>query len=334
VAVTAWRRTERFAVTQLNPADDHGNTPLTATDWPVQTRPKAAGVFESQPDVDVFAFTAPASGAYVFTTESSPGGMALMSLEDDAGNVLGVEPVGVLPLALELREGGRYSLALSCRRDVGRVSYTVSVVLPRQPSATPGAPTVSDLPDSIGLAGPAWADRGHASVGETLMAGDLGLAGSPGVAISYQWHRDGKRIAGQTGVGFKLTAADAGAKIRLAVTVRLPGGASKVIWSQAVSVAKIFPRVKLKLSKTSAAASAKLTAKVTVVARGVKAPKGQVVVKVGAKRLVKKLTVAKKGKITFKLPRLARGKHQVRAYFKGSAQIAAGSKKAVLRITR
>jgi hypothetical protein len=73
VTVTAGSASAEFTVTQASgaPADDHGNTPGTATVWPIATEPRVAGVLETGPDFDVFRFTAPASGTYSFRSATT-----------------------------------------------------------------------------------------------------------------------------------------------------------------------------------------------------------------------------------------------------------------------
>jgi hypothetical protein len=74
------------------------------------------------------------------------------------------------------------------------------------------------------------------------------LTSSPGTwsgngnAYAYQWQRDGVDIAGATGTGYELTAADVGAKVRLLVTATNPDGASSRA-SAATATVKAAPPV-------------------------------------------------------------------------------------------
>jgi hypothetical protein len=75
----------RASVTVHQPGavDDHGNTPAAATEWDLAAAPAASGVLETGPDVDVFTFTAPATGTYKLTSDAT--GNVSGYLYDQAG---------------------------------------------------------------------------------------------------------------------------------------------------------------------------------------------------------------------------------------------------------
>lgn len=86
-----------------------------------------------------------------------------------------------------------------------------------------------------------------------------------GVALSYQWRRDGKSIKGATAAGYRLTAADRGAKISVKITGKKAGYGT--VSTTSVSTAKVgaaqpvtAPSVKTTISGT-ARVGEKLTAK-------------------------------------------------------------------------
>ncbi|WP_194420616.1 excalibur calcium-binding domain-containing protein [Microbacterium abyssi] len=101
---------------------------------------------------------------------------------------------------------------------------------------------------------------GTAKVGATLSANKG--TWSKGTAFSYQWLRNGTSITGAKGAAYKLTAADAGNKITLALTGRLSGYATVSKTSSATSaVARgTLTASAPKISGTTRVAS-KLTAK-------------------------------------------------------------------------
>jgi len=66
---------------------------------------------------------------------------------------------------------------------------------------------------------------GAAAVGSTL-TGTAGSWGPTGVALSWQWLRNGSPVAGAVGASYALTAADQGAAISLRISASLPGYAS------------------------------------------------------------------------------------------------------------
>ena len=63
---------------------------------------------------------------------------------------------------------------------------------------------------------------GTAAVGKTLTAVPGGWAPAP-VTLAYQWRRDGKAIAGATGVGYPVAADDLGTRLSVTVTGSKPG---------------------------------------------------------------------------------------------------------------
>ena len=63
---------------------------------------------------------------------------------------------------------------------------------------------------------------GTAAVGKTVTAVPGGWAPAP-VTLAYQWRRDGKAIAGATGVGYPVAADDLGTRLGVTVTGSKPG---------------------------------------------------------------------------------------------------------------
>lgn len=66
---------------------------------------------------------------------------------------------------------------------------------------------------------------------------DVGSWAVPKATFSYQWKRDGKKIAKATRAGYTPTASDQGRKLTVTVTARAPGYLTKSVTSAAVKVA-------------------------------------------------------------------------------------------------
>lgn len=170
-------------------------------------------------------------------------------------------------------------------------SRTVTVAAAPAPVNT-SAPTITGTPrvgDVLAL-----------SVGEWSNAADA--------EFQVQWLRDGAPVEGANGGDYRLTGADAGARITARVVARVPGRAAVSALAAAQSVAKLTPTVKLQAKKKVRSASrATLTA--TFAADGL-TPTGTVVVKVGKKTVAAK-TLGADARIKVKLPKLEAGKHKV-----------------------
>ncbi|WP_345751974.1 CHAP domain-containing protein [Microbacterium rhizophilus] len=76
---------------------------------------------------------------------------------------------------------------------------------------------------------------GTVAVDATVKAAP-GAWGPAGVALAYQWMRDGYAIAGATAASYRVTMADAGAKLTVRVTGSRSGSAAVVRTSAAVAV--------------------------------------------------------------------------------------------------
>jgi hypothetical protein len=179
--------------------------------------------------------------------------------------------------------------------------------------ATPPGPASDALREAPLLTLGVAVGSGGVKVGAMLTA-----VGAPaGWATTYQWLRDGRPIAGAVTAGHRVTAADAGASLKVAATISKAGHRSRTASSTALKVPKIVPTVKV-----SQLASGKL--QITVKAKGVAKPVGKVTVKFGAKySKTYSLKAKNAGKLTKSLPAKAgQGKLKVTATFKGNAQIA------------
>ncbi|MDR1426225.1 MAG: hypothetical protein LBJ08_00475 [Bifidobacteriaceae bacterium] len=165
---------------------------------------------------------------------------------------------------------------------------------------------------------------------------NLTIGGLPaGWTATYQWYRNGKPIAGATGPTYKITAADAGAKISAIVTIP-ELGQSRTIKAVTVKLtAKVTAKIKaksvvvtLKVPKPGAATGkVKLTLTKTV---------GKKTVKVkwsGKSAKTVTLKSKAKGKATVKLPKLPKGKYKVTATFAGNTKAAKATAKTNYKAT-
>jgi hypothetical protein len=175
------------------------------------------------------------------------------------------------------------------------------------------------------------------AVPKTVKGGSsLSAGGVPeGWVATYQWYRNGKAIPGATGAAYKVTAADAGAKVSAIVTIP-ELGQSRTLKAVVVKLTpKVSAKVKAATKKVavsvkvgkpaSATGKVKLTLTKTV---------GKKTVKVkwsGKASKTVKLTKKSKGKLTVALPKLAKGKYQVTATFQGNAKAAKAAAKATYK---
>lgn len=94
------------------------------------------------------------------------------------------------------------------------------------------------LPKFFTKTGTPWI-TGIAVTGHTLKA-SVGTWSPKPSSLTYQWYRDGKPIANAKGTSYKLTRADAGARITVTVTGKRAGYATVTKTSAAKTVAKLW----------------------------------------------------------------------------------------------
>ncbi|MDQ2624960.1 MAG: hypothetical protein M3Y20_07355 [Actinomycetota bacterium] len=175
---------------------------------------------------------------------------------------------------------------------------------------------------------------GSARLGSTLRA-SAGAWDLPGVVAEYQWLRGSKAIKGATSARYTLTTADVGKRVSVRVTGKVAGHADGVASSSSKKVAKGKPRVTAKASSVKVGKRAKVV--VRVKASGLSRPKGTVTVKYGTRTVKVKLAAKRKGKVTVRLPQLAKGRYAIKVSFKPSGASAkyvtkASAKKTTLRV--
>lgn len=199
---------------------------------------------------------------------------------------------------------------------VTATSTGVAGVIGDAPTATAG-PTITGTP----------------KVGQTLGVSQTWSAS--GLTFAYQWQRNGTDIADADDPTYVVTAADVAQSITVEVTASRAGYADGSAESTAVTVAKVASKTVAKLAKPKIKANQKGVLTVTVSAAGVPGPTGKVTVKDGKKVIATVTLKANKlGKLTIKLPKLKKGKHQILVSYSGDAAIAGSkAKKVTLKVT-
>jgi hypothetical protein len=167
---------------------------------------------------------------------------------------------------------------------------------------------------------------GTAAVGKTLK-----VTGAPaGWTAKYQWLRDGKAIKNATKASYKVTAADPGHKLSVKVTVSKAGATTTVKTSAAKSLAKLKAKLALKLPKAKAKKTSKLA--ITLTVAGQPKPAGKLKITVDGKAKTVTLAAAKKGKLSYTLPKLKKGSHKITVKWLGTKEISAISKSTTLKV--
>ncbi|WP_125099922.1 hypothetical protein [Leucobacter chromiireducens] len=199
----------RLAVT----ASRSGAEPLTAYSEPVLVEPGTLSVGALR----VAGATVVGQKLSVTAGESSPSGATLQFQWKRAG------------VAIAGATGTSYTLTA---KDLGtRVTVTATATLAgyTTAAATAGGGTAVTA-GALTTATPKIS--GSAVVGSTLKS-SVGSWKPSGVALKYQWKRNGSVIAKATGASYKLTTADAGKKITLSVTGSLAGYTGRTVTSAA-----------------------------------------------------------------------------------------------------
>ncbi|MCL2788577.1 MAG: hypothetical protein FWD59_08835 [Micrococcales bacterium] len=184
---------------------------------------------------------------------------------------------------------------------------------PTSPTPSTPGPTTPD-PNFRALSLPAVA--GVASFGSRLVA-TPGTWSQSAVALTYQWLRAGVAIPGATATAYTPTKDDVGKTLQVRVTANAGGQIVESTSLATAKVAKAKPAVAVKLAKKKVALGESGKATVTVKVPGETKPVGKVTVRVGSKKVTVAVTAKKKGKVSVRLPALAKaGSYQVSATFK------------------
>lgn len=174
--------------------------------------------------------------------------------------------------------------------------------------------------------------NGTAKVGGFLTA-TSGTWNSAPTSLKYQWYRAGAPIAGATASIYRATEADASQPLTVVVS------ASKANWTDGsattapVVVAKLTSTTSGLLMPTILKPGQRSKLMVTVMAIGITAPTGTLIVKDGKKTITKvTLKASKLGKMTIKLKGFKAGKHKLKVSYSGSTSVLASASR-VIKIT-
>jgi hypothetical protein len=160
-------------------------------------------------------------------------------------------------------------------------------------------------------------------IGRTLSASAGAV--SPGAAVSYQWFRNGRAIAGRTARTYRVAKADYKKKITARVTYSRPGYTTVVSQVGPAFRAKKKGRVSAKTSVRKRT----VTIKVAVSPKASKRSKGKIVVLEDGRTL--KRASIKAGTTSVKVTGLKRGKHRLTIVFDGAKNLGATAKTVRIR---
>jgi len=175
---------------------------------------------------------------------------------------------------------------------------------------------------------------GTPKVGSLLTATPGTWSGTGPITFSYQWYRRTTPIPGATGSTYVARSADAALPLAVLVTATRPGYAPGLAATRQVTVAKTASATTLALVKKTIVKSARGLVRITL-RGGAPKPAGRVSVYDG-RRLLKAYSVrtSDNGARVVKLPRLAPGRHQLKATFAGDASRRSSTSKAVTLTVR
>lgn len=168
-------------------------------------------------------------------------------------------------------------------------------------------------------------------VGQSLRA-SVGTWSQPSASFGYQWLRSGAPIPGATGSSYSLKTEDAGRQVAVTVVATKSGFNDGAATTAPVSVPKMASSTAIALSKTRVKPGTRVKIGITVAVPGVAGPTGSIKIFDGAKKL-KTLTMVstRDGKIGWKMPKLKKGKHKIKAVYLGNGSTA-GSKSKITKL--
>lgn len=203
-----------------------------------------------------------------------------------------------------------------------RPGYTEGVSVSNGITATAGGSIVPTAQPSI---------TGTPKVGEVLRV-STGTWSVNGAAFTYQWSRAGVPIPGATGEAYQLKPEDAGKSVSATVLAKRFGYSDGAATAAPVSIPKMASTTAATLSTTRVKVGKRVKISVAVAVNGVVGPTGAVKIFDAAKRL-KTLTLvsARNGQLMWRLPKLKKGKHKIKAVYVGNAALA-GSKSKITKL--
>ena len=217
------------------------------------------------------------------------------------------------------------------------LDYTKTITL-RVTGVRPGYVTGTSVSNAMGVAaGGALQNNGIPVVSGTAAVGEA-LATTSGSWVPsastfrYQWTRNGAPIPGATASKYKVVAEDAGRALAVIVFAGNTGFEEGASASSPVTVAKMPSTTAISLKSTRVKPGKRVKIGIAVTVPGLTGPTGVVKIFDGAKAL-KSLTLvsARDGKLAWKLPKLKKGKHKIKAVYIGNDS-AAGSKSKITKL--
>jgi hypothetical protein len=205
--------------------------------------------------------------------------------------------------------------AVDAAGNVGQVGAASTIQAPgaSEPPPAAGAPEATQVPRVSGTA----------MVGRTLQASP-GVWNVEGVALSYQWWRDGTAIAGATYATYAVGQPDIGGGLAVQVTATAPGRPTGTARS-----AQTSPVVRA-VTRTTVSMPVRVKVRARVSAVGV-VPTGVVRIYDG-RRLLKRV-VLRDGTAVTRISVPVRGRHRIVVRYAGSASAAPSSGSVRLRVT-
>lgn len=157
--------------------------------------------------------------------------------------------------------------------------------------------------------------------------------------IERQWLRDGRVIAGASGLEYEITAADVGSEIKVRERLHVPGVPVGVATSRSYKVKPDLAQLRVP-AKVARPRGRKVSLRVRVrtlpgsetYVKGAAVPQGRVTVKVG--RRVVRATVGRNGWARLVLPAQRPGRHQLRVRHVGTPYVRAPAPKKVTLVVR
>jgi hypothetical protein len=201
-----------------------------------------------------------------------------------------------------------------------RTNYANAVVASAPVTGKPGGALQATVQPVI---------TGTASAGSALTVSP-GTWSQPSPSLKYQWLRTGAPIPNATGSSYRLTPNDAGTDVSVTVLASKAGFADGAASASAVAISKLVSTTVATLSATRIKPGKRVKIGMTVTVPGVAGPVGQIKVFDGAKKL-KTLTLVstRDGKLTWRLPKLKKGKHKIKAVYLGNGSTAGSKSKRI-----
>ena len=199
-----------------------------------------------------------------------------------------------------------------------------------QPAVSTSAPIGAVAGDALVPGAPPTV-AGSAVVGATLTAASGGWP--TGARVTRQWLRDGVPIPRATSSTYRLAPADAGRSVAVTETATATGRTPGTARSAAVAVAKLASATTIKLAASRTTVKKRVSATVRITATGLAAPGGTVTL-YDRKRKIATIRLGTRATATVRLPKLAVGRHPIKAVYSGAAQTRPSTSRAAKLVVR